>query len=269
MRKLVILFGIALAMLGMIVYIGIVSAASSCTYVSATEINNVNPPEIPKWIAEHYSTQDLCGYFTPDGYFADFFEMDAYYRWKYPDIFDSRIVEIAFIGDDVNDTFFNWYWSNPEEVRAWLRDIWNYPDDWRVLIPVAMKIYYDNGQTVKACDQDVAITQELINEAMAEYSSALESCGGCAASLVVNDPTVVPSTAVNLELVAGILPSFYQNVAEKHMLIFGSYNVGFAPMADSIVYQLKEKVYSATDFIVQLLETILQRVFSAFKIAFV
>ena len=269
MRKLAILLAIALAMLGMIIYIGIVSAASSCTYVSATEISDVNPPEIPKWIAEHYSAQYLCGYFTPNGYFANFFEMDAYYRWKYPDIFDSRIVEIAFTDDNVNDTFFNWYWNNPEEARVWLRDLWNYPDDWRVLIPVSMKLYYDNGQTVKAFDRDVAITGELINEAMKKYSSVLESCEGCAASLVVNDPTVIPASAVNLELVAGILPSFYQNVAEKYTLIFESYGAGFAPMADSIIYQLKETVYSAIDFVIQVLETVVQRIFSVFEVAFV
>ena len=236
----------------MLLVLTVIAIGSTCTYISANNVTGVDPSEIPKWISEHYSTNELCGYFTPDGYFANFFEMDAYYRWKYPEIYDPRILDIAFYGKDcnphsgnsvgceINMTFMEWYWSDPDTVRQWLRDKWGYPDDWRVLIPVSMKIYYDSGEDVKALDSEVAITEELIREANSEYSS-------CPCSASLGDPIAVPPSPVDLNLIAGVLPAFYQKVADNFTAVFGGYG-GFAPHVKSLLDQILDFLASIRDW---------------------
>jgi len=150
------------AVVVVLVLLALTATASACEYVSAWDDripSNIPPYEIPMWIRSNFD--DLCGYFTEDGYFSTIFELDAFYRWKYPEIYDSRIYDIIYLSDgSVNRTFLEWYWDDQETVRAWLREIWNYPDDWRVIIAVSMKIYYEGGEDIKALDRDVALTPE-------------------------------------------------------------------------------------------------------------
>jgi len=238
--------------IAMLLVLTVIAIGSTCTYISANNVTGVDPPEIPKWIATHYD--NLCGDFTPDGYFANVFEMDAYYRWMYPEIYDSRTVDIAYRGVncgvntidcEINDSFIEWYWLEPDEVREWLREKWNYPDDWRVLIPVSMKIYYDYGKSVAGLDQQIAITEELIREANSEYSSC-----PCPASL--DDPIAVPPSPVDLNLIAGVLPPFYQKVADNFTAVFGGYG-GFAPHAKSLLDQILDILAGIRDWIVGIL----------------
>jgi len=228
----------------------IIDDPSNCDYVSAWDEripSDIPPEEIPKWISKNFD--NLCGYFTEYGYFSTLFEMDAYLRWKYPEIYDSRIVDIAFIEEGkVNYTFFEWYWSDQEAVRAWLREIWNYPDDWRVIIPVSMKLYYEGGETVDALDRSVALTQELINKANEEY-------GGCAPCAAASDPIVKPTTSISMQLVAGILPAFYDNIAANYESLFGG-GLGFASPAKDFLSSVIDLLKSVIDSVIAFLKSL-------------
>jgi len=178
----------------------------ACGVVHTTDVD-VSPPErIPVWIAENYN--DLCGYFTPDGYFSTVFELDAFYRWKYPDIYDSRFIELACKSHNnregcvVNRTFMEWYWTDTDYVRKWLRDIWNYPRDWREIIPLSKMLFYEGGETVDALDDDVAITKDILEKAKQKYGN-MES-------------TATPVTRVEYD---GKIPAIYKNIIERYNYI--------------------------------------------------
>ena len=179
---------------------------SACAVVKATDVD-VSPPErIPKWILSNYD--DLCGYFTPDGYFSDFFELDAFYRWKYPDVYDSRFINLACKsvskekGCEVNWEFMRWYWDNTEEVRQWLRDKWNYPRDWREIIPLSKMLYYERGETIDALDDDIAITKDILDRAKQKYSSVTISAS--------------TSSTTYVEVTNEGIPIFYNNLIKKY-----------------------------------------------------
>jgi len=238
------------AVVVVLVLLALTATASACEYVSAWDDripSNIPPYEIPMWIRSNFD--DLCGYFTEDGYFSTIFELDAFYRWKYPEIYDSRIYDIIYLSDgSVNRTFLEWYWDDQETVRAWLREIWNYPDDWRVIIAVSMKIYYEGGGDIKALDRDVALTPELINEANAQYG---RGCVSCAAAL---DPIVKPTTRINLQLVAGIVPALYDNVAANYEKLFGG--LGLAPPAKDFLSSIVDLVKSVIDSVIAFLKSL-------------
>jgi len=180
---------------------------SACKVVPATSVNNVYPPEtIPKCISQHYS--DLCGYFTCDGYFANIVELDAFYRWKYPELYDPRIYDFLYKDCDgsrcVNEDFLKRYWNDKEGTRAWLRNVWKYPRDWREIIPVSKMLYIEGGKNLKALDRDVAITPELIKKAKQKYGNVKIEASSVAVSSV--------------STVSGI-PSYYTSIIEKYSTI--------------------------------------------------
>ncbi len=235
----------------------LIGVSSACEYVSAWDERiptSVSPPQIPLWIPQHFD--DLCGYFVQDGYFSTIFELDAFYRWKYPEIYDTRILDLVYYGENcnphsgnavgckINYTFMEWYWDDTDTVRAWLRELWDYPDDWRLIIAVSEKLYYEGGETVEAMDRDVALTPELINNANKQYSPISTSAS---ASL---DPIAKPTSSINLQLAAGILPSFYNNLALKYEELFGY--IGGAPHSSSIINSVIQLINNFIEFILSI-----------------
>jgi len=189
-----------------------VQSALACVYVSATDVD-VSPPEIiPKWIPEHYD--DLCGYFVPSGYFSNIFELDAFYRWKYPDIYDSRFINLACKsvskekGCEVDWEFMRWYWDNTEEVRKWLREKWSYPRDWREIIPVSKMLYFEGGETVDALDDDIALTKEVLDRAKQKYGDKEVTASASSVSSVTH-----------VEVTEEGIPTFYNNLIKKYSYI--------------------------------------------------
>lgn len=150
-----------------------VAVVQGCQYISATQIDHNPPEEIPLWLSRNYGTESLCGYFTQFGYFKDLVEYDAFLRWTYPDIYDPRmknlIMQCTKSNCTVNIEFAEKYWQDPWSMRKELREMWNYPADWREIIPVSVKLYVEGGRTLKALDRDVAITPGLIAETKSKY----------------------------------------------------------------------------------------------------
>ena len=231
----------------LLVLVSLSSVASACDYMSAYDSripSNIPPQDIPMWRAKYSHSHELCGYYTPLGYFADIFELDAYHRWYYPELYDPRIDDFIYDQNhDINYTFLNWYWGNPDGAREWLREVWNYPE-WREIIPISKMIYYEGGKTVRAFDREVAITQDVIIKAKAKYS--------CAAAAA--DPTVRPVSVVNMQLYAGILPYFYKNAS---LVYFKFFSGGLAvPAQQGVVDKITSIVRSLVDLIMDFIMAI-------------
>ena len=86
-----------------------------------------------------------------------------------------------------------WYWSDTENVRQWLRDRWNYPRDWREIIPVSMMLYIEGGETVDALDKRVALTPELIQRAKSKYGQVEVEVSSAGGSVRVSIQEWIPS----------------------------------------------------------------------------